>query len=358
MAPAITRSHRLSAPLLLALVSACAEAPPPVPAAPPPPPVSVVNAPPLMTPATIPPAAPPPLAAPQAPVLMTPQPAPPSLTVAGNCSYPPPPPRRVSGDLTVLSPPTAPTRVIPSRMRAHSEGALSHGTARTWVGRDVPPFVPLSVGTRELFLLDQDPDGFVGLYRDPYGASSCTLGDNANCSFGVGLFECSGKARWSFLLDPFFSRKDHLEVQDLRYAGGVLYFNEGCQTYSREAQGRCSSLVAVDPVAGKVLWRTRPLISNATFLVADRYLITGYGFTAEPDALYIVRRSDGKVMSRTPINSAHATLELSRDGVLTVSTHNDLLVRFRAEGFDGEKPRLVALPKGAVAPKDGSRLGF
>jgi len=141
-------------------------------------------------------------------------------------------------------------------------------------------------------------------------------------------------------------------------ADGVLYFNEGCQTYSREAQGQCSSLVAVDPSARQVLWRTRPLISNATFLVADRYLITGYGFTAEPDALCIVRRSDGKVMSRTPISSAHSTLELSRDGVLTVSAYGNPLVRFLAKGFDGEKPQLVALPKGGPAPKDSSRLGF
>ena len=28
-----------------------------------------------------------------------------------------------------------------------------------------------------------------------------------------------------------------------------------------------------------------PLVSNATFLVAGRYLITGDDFTAEPDAL-------------------------------------------------------------------------
>ncbi len=186
-------------------------------------------------------------------------------------------------------------------MRAHVEGALSRGSPRVWVGRDVPPFVLVQGGTRELFLLDQAPDGFVGLYRDPYGASSCRLDGDANCSFGAALFECSGKTRWLFALDPFLSRKDHLEIQDMRYADGVLYFNEACQSYSREAQGKCSSLVAVEPLTKTLLWRTRPLVSNATFLVAGRYLITGYGFTAEPDALFLVRRSDGKIMSSTPI---------------------------------------------------------
>jgi hypothetical protein len=289
----------------------------------------------------LPPSPPP---APPPPASVSP-PAPPPLVVAGDCSYAPPPHTRTGGDLTVSSPPPAPTRTIPSRLRAHVEGTLSRGSARIWVGRDVPPFVLLQGGTRELFLLDQGPDGFVGLYRDPYGASSCSLGAEGNCSFGAALFECSGKTRWLFLLDPFLSRKDHLEVQDMRYADGVLYFNEACQSYSREAQGQCSSLVAVDPLTKTLLWRTRPLVSNGTFLVAGRYLITGYGFTAEPDALFIVRRSDGKVMSTTSIPSAHESLALAQDGVLTVSTYSHPALRFRAEGFDGERPRLVALPR-------------
>ena len=338
MAPVVSRSRRLCAPLLLAFVSACAAAPPrgvPVaPVSPAPPPLVIAAPAPSLAllpgPALLPSASPP---------------APPPLVVAGDCSYAPPPPTRIGGDLTVSSPPLAPTRTIPSRLRTHVEGTLSRGNARVWVGRDVPPFVLLQGGTRELFLLDQAPDGFVALYRDPYGASSCGLGGDGNCSFGAALFECSGKTRWLFLLDPFLSRKDHLEVQDLRYADGVLYFNEACQSYSKEAQGKCSSLVAVDPLTRTLLWRTRPLVSNATFLVAGRYLITGYGFTAEPDALFIVRRSDGKIMSTTSIPTAHDTLALAPDGILTVSTQSGAVLHFRAEGFDGEQPRLVARAK-------------
>ena len=71
-----------------------------------------------------------------------------------------------------------------------------------------------------------------------------------------------------------------------------------------------------------------------------------------PDALFIVRRSDGKIMSTTSIPSAHDTLDLAPSGILTVSTYSDPVRRFRAEGFDGERPRLVALPKAA------DRTGF
>jgi len=341
MVPVASRFRLLFAPLGVALASACASAPPrgvPVSQEAPVVPVSL-EVPPLAVAAPDPPPAEP------SPPVEPPPAAPMPLTVAGNCAYAPPPPTRTAGDLRVASPPRAPTRTIPTRMRTHVEGPLTRGSEHIWVGRDVPPFVLLQGGTRELFLLDQAPDGFVGLYRDSYGASSCSLSGAVNCSFGAALFECSGKTRWLFLLDPFLSRKDHLEVQDLRYADGVLYFNEACQSYSREAQGQCSSLVAVEPLTKTLLWRTRPLVSNATFLVAGRYLITGYGFTAEPDALFIVRRSDGKVISTTRIPSAHSDLALAPDGVLTVSTYSDPALRFRAEGFDGERPRLVALPR-------------
>lgn len=339
----------LRAALVLPVVlGACASAPP------------LDRAPPAATTVILVVAAPPNIAAPPSPasspsVATAPNPPSPAPVTSGNCSYLPATEKRTSGDLTVASPPPPPQQTIPTRMRSNSEGPLTHGGARVWVGRDVPPFVPLTDGTRELFLLDQPPEGFVAFYRDPYGASSCTLEGPGNCSFSVALFACSGKAIWRVTLDPLFSRNDHLEVQDMRYEGGVLYFNEGCQTYSREAQGKCSALVAVDPLAQKVLWRTRPLVSNNTFLVAGRYLITGYGFTAEPDALFLVRRSDGKVMGTTRLPSAHSTLALAPDGVLSVSTYNEPLLRFRAEGFDGDKPRLTALPKGVHGAE---RLGF
>ena len=108
--------------------------------------------------------------------------------------------------------------------------------------------------------------------------------------------------------------------------------------------GRCSSLVAVEPLTRTVVWRTPPLVSNNVFIVHQRYLITGYGFTAEPDALFIVRRSDGKVMQRISITSAHQGLSLDAEGTLTVHLHTGGPVRFRAEGFDGERPKLTALP--------------
>jgi hypothetical protein len=336
---------------LLAIASSACPAPPPAvelpPDVPPPAPPASVAASPRVLAVAVSPSVEPPLPPPPPPPAL-----PELLSSPGGCRFARPPPRRTGGDLEIDSPPPPRGRASATRLRTHTRGSLSHGAKRVWVGEEVPPFVLVSGGTRELFLLDEAPDGFVGLYRDPYNAGSCTLGGNANCSFGVALFECSGRTRWLFLLDPMMSRKDHLEVQDVRYADGVLYFNEACQSYSREAQGKCSSLVAVEPLTQRVLWRTRPLVSNNVFVVAGDYLITGYGFTAEPDALFFVRRSDGRVTRAAALPNAHQGMELGPDGVLAVTTYDGSHLRFRVDGAHGDKPKLVALPRGPAGSAD------
>ena len=50
---------------------------------------------------------------------------------------------------------------------------------------------------------------------------------------------------------------------------------------------------------GRVLWRTENLVSNSRFVVHGDYVVTGYGLASEPDRLFVVRRHDGAVVSRT-----------------------------------------------------------
>lgn len=250
---------------------------------------------------------------------------------------------RREGDLTV---PVEPRPIRPEffgRLRHHADGALSQGSARVWFGPRVPRFVPLHEGTAELHLLEPwGQDGYVGVYRDPYGAKSCNLSDPRNCRMVVTGYDRCGKRLWSRELGDFMSRPTHLEVQDVRASDGVIYFNEACQSYSREAGGQCSALVALDPEAGKVLWRTRPLVSNNRILVLDRYVVAGYGFTAEADHVSLVRRRDGAVVHRRPLRSAHEDLALEGEGTLRVRIYpGDRDERFTLEGLDGDAARLV-----------------
>jgi len=198
----------------------------------------------------------------------------------------------------------------------------------------VPSFVPLTVGNMELELLDPIPGGYLALYRT-WGS----LGGND--SYEARLFSCSGQTTATVPINKLLSRRDQLEVQDMRFADGTLYFNEACQSYSRDAGGRCSALLAVNPYTRGVLWRTGSLVSNSVIRIEGAYVITGYGFTAESDWVRVVRRSDGRVMEKKALPSSHFGLEVA-NGILDVEVGGKW-ASFRMDGFSGANPRLTSL---------------
>ena len=71
-------------------------------------------------------------------------------------------------------------------------------------------------------------------------------------------------------------------------------------------------------------------MSNAqTFVVTPRYLVTGYGFTAEPDWLYLLDRKTGRIVERLALPSAPERIT-RRGGQLIVRTYDHVLtVRLR-----------------------------
>lgn len=265
---------------------------------------------------------------------------------------------RTGGDLTVESPPRPPKKLGGQRLRDHVIGSLAKARMpsdqRFWAGPEVPSYVPINVGTMELFLLDQVDDRYMALYRDPYGASTCTLSGKENCGYEVRIFDCQGNSIANLPLDKYFSKTTQLELQDVRLADNVLYFNEACQSYSKEQGGKCSALVAVDITNGKLLWRTKNLVSNNMFLVAGNYLITGYGFTLEPASLFLIRRSDGAVVAQQPLKQVvypggnHDALTLLAGDVLQVGLYehpDDAFVKI--VGLATAKPRfqIIKQPK-------------
>ena len=187
-----------------------------------------------------------------------------------------------------------------------------------WPGK-LPIYVPRTDGDLALYFADPTPDGWLVFYRTPTERSP----SRANATFSVTLFGPAGERRWTLPLNPLLSRRDRLEVTDARYVDGKLYFNESCQSYSREAGGRCSSLGRVDPRARRVEWRTRPLVSNGIFLVDGPWVIAGYGFTAEPDFLRLIDRETGAILFTQPLDTAADYMEM-RGGRLYVTTTRSL----------------------------------
>ncbi len=136
----------------------------------------------------------------------------------------------------------------------------------------------------------------------------------------VNLYDTTGELLWSFDLTNYID-EPNFEIQDIRLAGDILYFNSACESYSENSNGECSALYAFDTKKEKVLWKTDYLVSNNIFILTDNLVICGYGFTAEPDYLYILNRKTGKQISKTKLDTAHSYLELT-DNILHVITYN------------------------------------
>ncbi len=191
-----------------------------------------------------------------------------------------------------------------------------------------------------LQLLDREGDLFVAFYEGKLKWDPDIMPNRSTYVLGT---DTCGKVRFDLSLKDFHPRKNHLEVQDIRLVDGVLYFNEAWQTYSKEAGGKCSYMVALDPFKKKVLWRSKPLVSNFRLLVHGDYIVTGYGFTKEKKRLYVLRRSDGKVVFKTRLVAEQAGLRLLDEQHLEVTLHykNYEKRRYRMVGWQSKRPRLV-----------------
>jgi hypothetical protein len=189
---------------------------------------------------------------------------------------------------------------------------------RESVPAETPAFVARTRDGLDLKIADPVAEGWLAFYKGALPEMP------ANADYHAVLYGADGAVRWSLDLNRFLSAERHLEIQDIRYADGELYVNEACQSYSAEVGGACSALVRVDPQAGTVVWRSRDLVSNNIFLLYGPFVVTGYGFTNEDDALYLVSRATGRVLDTLQLESAHSYLEF-KDRQLVVLTHGGAL---------------------------------
>ena len=104
--------------------------------------------------------------------------------------------------------------------------------------------------------------------------------------------------------------------------GGILYVSHGHSTYAKESRGRNAYLTAIDPKSDEILWRSPPLVANAhTFIVLGDLIVSGYGFTAEPDFLYLIDCKTGEVAGRHPLKTGPEQIVL-QDGLLYVRCYD------------------------------------
>ena len=135
--------------------------------------------------------------------------------------------------------------------------------------------------------------------------------------------------RYAFDFGAFTQPPNRGEFEPLtsaRETAGVLYVSNSHLTYASQTRGRNAYLSAIDLGTRKTLWRSPALVANArTFVVTGGLIVAGYGFTAEPDFLYLLDRRTGTVLHRLPVASAPEIIKL-RDGRLHVRTYDRQIV--------------------------------
>ncbi len=117
--------------------------------------------------------------------------------------------------------------------------------------------------------------------------------------------------------------------------------------------------MAVDVRRGKEKWRTGFKTLNNAFLVHGDYIIGGYGFTAEPSALNILRKKDGRLLRKTRLKTRsfpggnHDHLRIEPGNVLRVGVYEHFKdLKFSLNGLGAGRPSLRYL--GSVAPLKAS----
>lgn len=260
---------------------------------------------------------------------------PPMEAVAtGRCGAIAPVVERHEGDLTV-----------PANPQPGDPGLWGFGLPRTWVGPPVPAAIPLYVGTAELVELRPVGDQLLATYDTPGGAPGCASAIEQSCPQTIQLFDDCGTRLWSVdPLDFFLPGKTARGVDNMLYQDGVLYFDEACRDASTRPKGRCGALIAIDPAAGTLLWRTAAMRSSGPLMIHEGWLITVYHYLGQQSFVHLLRPSDGRIALRKKVEGGNWDFAVAADGHLQLAAFGDSHMHYVMSDWDTDAPKLTRVP--------------
>lgn len=178
---------------------------------------------------------------------------------------------------------------------------------RVRIKQDYPDLVrPASLADCEAPISEQTSDGYLMLLhreKDPFSHQYwCLLYDKSQSLIQtIDLCAVGGQS--------------NCEIADIRYDQQQIFWNFSCVTYSSRLDGQCNQLFCYDLKAKQLLWKSPFLTSRDIFTLDDQYIYTGYGFTNEPDYVYLLDRKTGQILTQCPVETAPQYIELTREGL-------------------------------------------
>ena len=95
------------------------------------------------------------------------------------------------------------------------------------------------------------------------------------------------------------------------------------------ADGGGARLYAVDLKSGKMKWRTEPKTASGQFLVTGGSVICAYGFTGEPDFIYVLDADTGEVSQTVKLKTAADWLIRKGDRLFVRCYNTDNVYRIK-----------------------------
>ena len=118
------------------------------------------------------------------------------------------------------------------------------------------------------------------------------------------------------------------EVVWARHVGRLLVVQTSHLGYAKDSANRNGYLTGIDIASGKVAWRSRSLVAIAqNFLVVNGMVVSGYGFTAEKDWLYLLDAKTGRVRDRLALPSMAERLTRNADRIVARCYDAKVVVR-------------------------------
>jgi hypothetical protein len=200
------------------------------------------------------------------------------------------------------------------------------------VSRDVPEELAAFRGVPLSLRIDGDPALLV--YETYDGADAHV----------VGVDPATNEVRFAFDFSAYRAPPGaapgagSLVAMGIRWAtveGDRLYISHAHRTYAETSLGANAYVTAIRIPDGALLWRSQPLVSNADNFAlvpagADgQVLITGYGFTAEPDFLYLLDPETGAVLSKTKVDSGPGYIVPQGDRIHVRTYDRDYVFRLQ-----------------------------